>query len=91
MQSSSKKGGFASGLGFVLASAGSAVGLGNLWGFPYKTADNGGARWAVRCDCGVCFTTSARNLVHGGTRSCGCLRRDMLRNNPGRNTKRVRI
>jgi NSS family neurotransmitter:Na+ symporter len=43
MQSTSKKGGFASGLGFVLASAGSAVGLGNLWGFPYKTADNGGA------------------------------------------------
>lgn len=55
------------------------------------TEDNGGARWAVRCDCGVCFTTSARNLLHGGTRSCGCLRRDMLRNNPGRNTKRVRI
>lgn len=39
----SKKGGFVSGIGFVLAAAGSAVGLGNLWGFPYKTAENGGA------------------------------------------------
>ncbi len=38
-----KKGGFASGIGFILAAAGSAVGLGNLWAFPYKTAENGGA------------------------------------------------
>ncbi|MBR2340849.1 MAG: sodium-dependent transporter [Clostridia bacterium] len=38
-----KKGGFASGIGFVLAAAGSAIGLGNLWAFPYKTAENGGA------------------------------------------------
>jgi NSS family neurotransmitter:Na+ symporter len=38
-----KKGGFTSGIGFALAAAGSAVGLGNLWAFPYKTAENGGA------------------------------------------------
>ena len=38
-----KKVGFASGIGFILAAAGSAVGLGNLWGFPYKTSQNGGA------------------------------------------------
>ena len=38
-----KKGGFTSVFGFVMAAAGSAVGLGNLWGFPYKTAENGGA------------------------------------------------
>ncbi|MBQ3234708.1 MAG: sodium-dependent transporter [Clostridia bacterium] len=43
MEQTKKKGGFASGIGFVLAAAGSAVGLGNLWGFPYKTANNGGA------------------------------------------------
>ncbi len=43
MEKVEKKGGFASGIGFVLAAAGSAIGLGNLWGFPYKTADNGGA------------------------------------------------
>ncbi len=38
-----KKGGFASGIGFVLAAAGSAVGLGNLWSFPNKAGENGGA------------------------------------------------
>lgn len=38
-----KKVGFASGIGFILASAGSAVGLGNLWAFPYKVGKNGGA------------------------------------------------
>ena len=31
-----------SGLGFVLASAGSAVGLGNLWGFAYRASQGGG-------------------------------------------------
>lgn len=38
-----KRNGFASGIGFILAAAGSAVGLGNLWAFPYKTAKNGGS------------------------------------------------
>lgn len=42
-----KRNGFASSLGFVLASAGSAVGLGNIWGFPYKTGANGGAAFVV--------------------------------------------
>ena len=34
--------GFSSKLGFVLAAAGSAVGLGNLWRFPYLAAKYGG-------------------------------------------------
>jgi neurotransmitter:Na+ symporter, NSS family len=29
-------------VGFILAAAGSAVGLGNIWKFPYITGDNGG-------------------------------------------------
>ncbi len=33
--------------GFVLAAVGSAVGLGNLWGFPYKLYDNGGAAFLI--------------------------------------------
>jgi NSS family neurotransmitter:Na+ symporter len=34
---------WASRLGFVLAAVGSAVGLGNMWRFPYFAAENGGA------------------------------------------------
>ena len=37
-----KKAGFSSRLGFILAAAGSAVGLGNLWRFPYLAAKYGG-------------------------------------------------
>ena len=42
-----KRNGFGSSLGFILASAGSAVGLGNIWGFPYKTGANGGAAFVI--------------------------------------------
>ena len=44
---SSSRGGFHSRLGFVLAAAGSAVGLGNIWGFPTQTASNGGAAFVL--------------------------------------------
>ena len=37
------RGNFGSKLGIVLATAGSAVGLGNVWRFPYMTGENGGA------------------------------------------------
>ena len=36
------KTGFSSRLGFVMAAAGSAVGLGNIWRFPYLVAKYGG-------------------------------------------------
>ena len=34
---------FGSKLGVILATAGSAVGLGNIWRFPYMAGQNGGA------------------------------------------------
>ena len=40
-----KPSGFGTRVGFELAAAGSAVGLGNIWGFPYKTSANGGAAY----------------------------------------------
>jgi NSS family neurotransmitter:Na+ symporter len=39
----SERGSFSSKLGVILATAGSAVGLGNVWRFPYMTGQNGGA------------------------------------------------
>lgn len=37
------RGQWGSKIGFILAAAGSAVGLGNIWRFPYVTGENGGA------------------------------------------------
>ena len=34
-------------LGFILAAAGSAVGLGNIWKFPYITGENGGGLFVL--------------------------------------------
>ena len=42
-----KRGSFGSKLGIVLATAGSAVGLGNVWRFPYMTGENGGAAFIL--------------------------------------------
>ena len=38
-----ERGNFGSKLGIILATAGSAVGLGNVWRFPYTAGENGGA------------------------------------------------
>ncbi|OFE11056.1 transporter [Pseudohongiella acticola] len=40
---SAPRGEFSSRFGFLMAAAGSAVGLGNIWGFPTNAATNGGA------------------------------------------------
>ena len=42
-----ERGNFGSKLGVILASAGSAVGLGNLWRFPYETGNHGGAAFIL--------------------------------------------
>ncbi|MGV2987043.1 sodium-dependent transporter [Vibrio sp. E150_011] len=44
---SSTRGQFSSRFGFIMAAAGSAVGLGNVWGFPTQTASNGGAAFLL--------------------------------------------
>jgi NSS family neurotransmitter:Na+ symporter len=38
-----KRGLWTSKIGFIFAAAGSAIGLGNIWRFPYVTGENGGA------------------------------------------------
>ena len=43
----SERVGFASKLGAILAAAGSAVGLGNVWRFPYETGNHGGAAFIL--------------------------------------------
>ena len=38
---------FSSRLGFILISAGCAIGLGNVWRFPYIVGQNGGAAFII--------------------------------------------
>lgn len=46
MTTKQKRKGFGT-IGVVLATAGSAIGLGNIWKFPYILGQNGGAAWLV--------------------------------------------
>ena len=41
------RGNFNNRVGFILAAAGSAVGLGNIWKFPYEAGQNGGAAFLI--------------------------------------------
>ncbi len=43
----SPRGQFSSRIGFILAASGSAVGLGNIWGFPTNAAENGGGAFVL--------------------------------------------
>ena len=42
-----ERGSFGTRLGVILATAGSAVGLGNIWRFPYTTGQDGGAAFIL--------------------------------------------
>ena len=44
---SSGRGTWGSRMGFILAAAGSAIGLGNIWRYPYVTGENGGAAFVL--------------------------------------------
>lgn len=48
-----KRGNFGAELGMILATAGGAVGLGNVWRFPYMTGENGGAAFILVYVCCV--------------------------------------
>ncbi len=47
MKKEKKRNSFSGSIGFVLAAAGSAVGLGNIWRFPYLAAKDGGGLYLV--------------------------------------------
>ena len=47
MTTTPSRGMWSSRAGFILAAAGSAVGLGNIWGFPTQVGQGGGAAFVV--------------------------------------------
>lgn len=50
--------------------------------------ERGMARWLVRCDCGMEFVAYRINLLRGATRSCGCMKKELLTiRNHGRKTR----
>ena len=42
-----ERGNWGSRIGFIVAAAGSAIGLGNIWRFPYVAGENGGAAFVL--------------------------------------------
>lgn len=53
---------FGSKLGAILAAAGSAVGLGNIWRFPYETGNHGGAAFILIYLVCIRFRTSGHDV-----------------------------
>lgn len=75
-----KRSEFSSRFGFVMAAAGSAIGLGNIWGFPTQTAENGGGAFVfvylILTFC-LAYPVLMAELVigrHGRTHIMGSLR-----------------
>ena len=46
-ESQSSRGQWSGRLGFIAAAAGSSIGLGNIWKFPYITGENGGGAFVL--------------------------------------------
>ncbi len=73
----SNRGNFSGRIGFILAAAGSAVGLGNIWRFPYLTGQNGGAIFLLFylvCVFLLCFPVMVGEIAIGraaGTNAYG--------------------
>lgn len=71
------RGKFGSRLGFMLAAVGSAIGLGNIWGFPYKMGTSGGAVFLIVYLVCIIFVAAPAMLVelslgrHGQTSPVG--------------------
>ncbi|MBI3220057.1 MAG: sodium-dependent transporter [Bacteroidetes bacterium] len=62
------RGSFSNKIGFILAAAGSAVGLGNIWRFPYLAGQNGGAAFLVIyliCIFTLCFPVMIGEIAIG--------------------------
>jgi NSS family neurotransmitter:Na+ symporter len=62
------RGNFSGKIGFILAAAGSAVGLGNIWRFPYLAGQNGGAVFLVIyliCIFTLCFPVMMGEIAIG--------------------------
>ena len=73
-----KRGSFNSRLGFILAASGSAVGLGNIWKFPFEVSNGGGAAFllmylffcfilcfpVIVSEIAICRNTKKMLLVH---------------------------
>lgn len=55
-------------LGFVLAIAGSAIGLGNVWKFPYITGQNGGGAFVLVYLFCIFFARHADHALRNGDR-----------------------
>lgn len=62
------RGNFSGRIGFILAAAGSAVGLGNIWRFPYLAGTNGGAGFLLIyliCVFMLCFPVMVGEIAIG--------------------------
>ena len=57
---------FSSRIGFILISAGCAIGLGNVWRFPYITGEYGGAAFVLL----ILFFLVGFRLAHYGYGIC---------------------